>query len=1320
MGPDARLVNISVAKVKIVNRKVKVHYCRSWSHFFLHVLFFRYYKMASNSMVQIEKLQGRENYATWSFAVRTYLEHEDLWKCVDGAVGEFDKVEDTKARTKIILLVDSVNYIHIQEAKTAKEVWSNLRKSFDDSGLTRKVGLLRELITTDLEGCGSVETYVNKVITCAHKLRNIGFIVDDEWLGTLLLAGLPESYKPMIMAMESSGVKISTDLVKTKILQDVKNTSDSAAFYSNHKGNMKYNNNNTPSGKGPRCFKCNKYGHISKYCRSSQYLKQNNNNKKYSNTNKASSSSFVAAFAASPDLNKGCWYLDSGAAMHMTNNKDWLYDYGPAPVTTIKVADNKTLTVKGCGKVNLRSFDHVSKELIGVIQVKNVLYVPDLAVNLLSIHQITKNNCEVKFSKDYCNIYHDSKLVMTGYAQNNLYIVYNESYALLTSVHLWHQRLGHLNYQSLKKLNESADGVDMEVIKQDKHLICNTCLQGKQTRQPFKNEGTRASGLLQVIHSDVCGPMEEKSLGGARYYVTFTDDYSRKVFVYFMHSKSQVLEKFKEFKNFVENQLDTKIKSLRSDNGKEYVNETFDKFCKDSGIRRQFTVPYSPEQNGMSERMNRTLVERAKCLLIDAKVPKKFWAEAVSTAAYLINRSPTKAIDYKTPEEKWTGVKPNIKNIRVFGCRAFVHVPKEKRLKWDSKANELIFVGYCPESKGYRLYDEKSGKIIRSRDVVFLEENIDKNFSLMPITSNLESGESNMKEDSNTNLNDSSSSYDSISTAKENVSDDENYVPDQIVTLNPSFTRNLRPRKGKSIPTYICMSDHEQEDPQTIKQALESDNKLDWQRAMDSEYSSLLKNNTWTLTELPVGKKIIPCKWVFKTKLDADGNVSKYKARLVIKGYEQKFGVDYTEVYAPVVRLTTIRYLLGIAAKHNLFIEQLDAVCAFLQGDIDVELYMSQPPHYEDGSVQVCKLNKSIYGLKQASRAWNKKLDSYLFEIGFKKSELDPCVYYAHCDNNNILFLTVFVDDILLFYNNENLASKIKKKIIEKFEMKDLKKAKFYIGHRITVNNEGIQIDQNKYIENILKRFGMENCNPVGTPMESNLKFSDTSEKIEEKLYQELIGCLLYISQGTRPDISYAVNNLSQYNKNPTKEHYNAAKRILRYLQGTKDLRLHFKSDIEKKITGYCDSDWASCKENRRSCTGYTFIFQGAAISWNSKRQQTVALSTTEAEYMALSTATQEALWLKQLHHELWPSTEATPITLYCDNQSAIKLTGNSAYHARSKHIDVRHHFIRDRVASGDITVKYIDTNLMVADCFTKALPKPKHTKFLKDMGLRS
>ncbi|XP_045778973.1 uncharacterized protein LOC123876704 [Maniola jurtina] len=302
--------------------------------------------MASiNPLAFIEKLTGRDNYNTWKFAVKSYLEHEDLWECIDPGAKNAQK--DVKAKSKIILLIDPVNYIHVQEARTAREVWLNLQRAFDDSGLSRKVGLLKDLITTSLDSCSNVEEYVNKVMSTAHKLRNIGFAVDDEWLGTLLLAGLPDTYKPMIMAIESSGVSISADFVKTKILQDVK-SSDSAAFYTNYnKRNVHKFIRNKGHGKGPRCYTCNEYGHKSTNCTSS---KKKESKSKSNNSN----SGFVAAFSAFSVSVDNCWVIDSGASVHMTNREDWLYDRKTATVATIKMADSKSLQVKGCGNLNLQ------------------------------------------------------------------------------------------------------------------------------------------------------------------------------------------------------------------------------------------------------------------------------------------------------------------------------------------------------------------------------------------------------------------------------------------------------------------------------------------------------------------------------------------------------------------------------------------------------------------------------------------------------------------------------------------------------------------------------------------------------------------------------------------------------------------------------------------------------------------------------------------------------------------------------------------------------------------------------------------------------
>lgn len=1320
-------------------------------------------------MMSMEKLSGRENYATWSFAVKAYLEHEDMWNVV--MITPEDKKADTKVKSKLILLIEPMLYVHIQEAKTAKQVWDNLAKAFADSGLTRKVSLLKDLINTTLDSSSSVEEYVTKIMSSAHKLRNIGFSVDDEWLGTLMLAGLPEVYRPMIMALESSGVQISADLIKTKLLQEV-NMSDSTAFYTNS-GNKNFKNKNfqQTKQKGPRCYNCNKFGHLSKYC----WFKKNKNND--NSDNEDGNNGFIAAFSAMMKNDSANWYIDSGASMHMTMHRDWLDCETSPPVQNIRIADNKFLRVESCGDVTIKIPDENGKSCS--VQVKNVLYVPELSTNLLSVSKIIKSGYKVEFNENGCLISHKTrKMIAKATIVNDTYklnLSYeNDMCAMKTTtvdnIYLWHQRMGHLNFNDLYKLPTCSTGIKLSSEKEDS--ICVTCLEGKQTRKSFPSEGSRATQLLELIHSDVCGPMQTVSMGGARYLLTFIDDYSRKVSVFFIKSKSDVLDKFIEYKNRVENDLNKKIKILRSDNGKEYTSRQFESYLKQAGILHQKSNPYTPEQNGLSERMNRTLIERSKCMLLNANLQNDFWAEAVATAAHIVNRSPTRALSYVTPEELWTGVKPNLHYMRIFGCKAMVHIPKELRRKLDRKSRELIFVGYSDSTKGYRFIDPKTKKAIMSRDVVFMEATVKKNkiAESAPETENKIYGDSNIESTSENKINknkmqahlpifkktEEPEKDNRISTSEQNglqnatavpfvdnISDtssseysacDETYIPDESLDTPPHSNINLRPRRRQefrlSTPepsSLMCMNGEStmsllDKDPQTHQEALQSEKSDMWHQAMNEEYQSLLNNNTWTLVNLPTGRKVIPCKWIFKTKTDENGQVMRYKARLVVKGYKQIQGVDYNEIYAPVVRYSSIRYLLGLTAKYQLKIHQMDAVTAFLQGDIEEELYMSQPPMYEQGNM-VCKLNKSIYGLKQASRQWNLKLNAALLEIGMSRSLIDPCIYYKIQNKDDILFITVYVDDCLLFFNNEETAEDIKDKLKKKFYMKDLGIAKQCIGYRITQGTNAISIDQSLYIEKILNRFGMSDCKTISTPCDANiqLKKAKNEKDIDRTIpYQEAIGCLLYLSQGTRPDITYIVNTLSRYNNKPTTQHWVAIKRILRYLKGTINMKLTYTANGTDNIIGYCDADWARDTEDRRSCTGYIFLFQGAAISWSSKKQLTIALSSTEAEYMSLSTSAQEALWLKQLEEEFWPELKGIPITLYCDNQSAISISGKEIYHARSKHIDVRYHFVREKVAAGQVLVQYKSTQVMVADAFTKGLHRSKHEEFSKAMGLRS
>ncbi|KAJ8717783.1 hypothetical protein PYW07_005713 [Mythimna separata] len=932
----------------------------------------------------------------------------------------------------------------------------------------------------------------------------------------------------------------------------------------------------------------------------------------------------------------------------------------------------------------------------------------------------------------------------------NAYAVITESKSDLTT---WHKRMGHLNMADVKRLEMCAEGI--AISNKEIDTICISCCEGKQTRLPFPNSGTRANALLEIIHTDLCGPMETPSAGGGKYFITFIDDYSRKVYVYFLKNKMDIKSVFEKFKIEVENQLEKKIKILRSDNGKEYCNKELSNFLAASGIRHQTSTPYTPEQNGLAERMNRTLVERAKCMLFEAKLQKSFWAEAVATAAYIINRFPSRVLAEVTPYEKWHGKKPNISHLKIFGSKAMVHVPKQNRVKWDRKSRELVFIGYCENTKGYRFFDPVSKKVVISRDATFVEkcddsENITQKmptslpqYATIPIPTPTENDSHNLSVEDTINVDDSSPNRLDITSSSSNDtsfdscvmnrrSDDETYYPDTDEYNDDdndnNFQRNitLRSQKKQKMQgnNYMCAT--QVSDPLTAEEALSGPNAKQWKQAMDEEYKSLLDNNTWEVTTLPDKKHSIPCKWVFKTKTNENGDIVKFKARLVIKGCSQKPGIDYTEVFSPVVRLASLRYLFALAVKHDLDICQMDAVSAFLQGDIEEEIYMRQPPMYEnDQKENVCLLKKSLYGLKQASRQWNKKIDFTLKEMGLSQSKLDPCIYFRIENENNITFLAVYVDDLLLFTNNQETKSYIKEQLHKQFKIKDLGDVSYCIGIHVERDRKRgvIYLDQRKYILEVLQKYGMSNCKTVRTPMEPNTKLSrkgNTDEiNVIEFPYQEIIGCLLYISQVTRPDISFVVNMLSKYNCKPETQHWVALKRVMRYLKGTQDYRLTYKQNSEETMAhGFCDADWATSEDDRRSCTGYAFVFQGGSISWNSRRQPTVALSTTEAEYMSLSSCIQEALWLKQFQECFWPQMINKSMVIYSDNQSSIKLSGSDGYHSRTKHIDVRHHFIRDKVLEGTIEVRYIQTDEMVADALTKATTYSKLFFCSSKMGL--
>jgi hypothetical protein len=509
---------------------------------------------------------------------------------------------------------------------------------------------------------------------------------------------------------------------------------------------------------------------------------------------------------------------------------------------------------------------------------------------------------------------------------------------------------------------------------------------------------------------------------------------------------------------------------------------------------------------------------------------------------------------------------------------------------------------------------------------------------------------------------------------------------------------------------------HDFTEPSTYKEAVKH---KEWQQAMVEEYQAVIDNNTWKLVDCPTGVKPIGCKWVYRIKYNQHGEIDKYKARLVAKGFAQQEGIDYEETFAPTAKWNTIRLTLALAAQKGWKVHQMDVKSAFLNGDLQEDVYMQQPPGFEIAGQEhkVCKLIKALYGLKQAPRAWYTKMDEYLRKVGFHRSESDDTLY-IHQQGSYLVILIMFVDDLLITGNNDAHIAQVKKELHAGFKMTDLGLLHYYLGVEVFQRPHHIFISQSKYAAEILQRFGMQDCKPSLTPMEQNLKLSkfEGGELVDNTIYRQLIGSLIYLTN-TRPDLSYAVSILSRFMQQPRDNHWNAAKRVLRYLQGTKDFGLLYQKTKNFVLGGFSDADFARSIDDRASTSGYLMNMGSTTVSWNCKKQATVATSTAEAEYISAWEATCEIVWLRRILQDLGIS-QAEATSLFIDSQSAIKLAKNPVFHSKTKHVDTKYHHIRSLIAKDVIKPIYCPSEDQISDIFTKPLGRIKFTKFRDELGI--
>ena len=1091
------------------------------------------------------------------------------------------------------------------------------------------------------------------------------------------------------------------------------------------------------------CFKCDKLGHYAQDCPDKLLKLQETVEKKDDDTHDAdklmmhevvylNEQKVKPSIFASEQDTTNVWYLDNGASNHMSGNRMFFTALDERITGKVRFGDDSRIDIKGRGSIRFIFGDGEKKML------KDVYYIPGLRSNIISLGQATEAGCEVRM-KDK-ELYLLDRLghvmVKTTRSVNRLYkvILAADTVQVLqiseaTESYKWHARLGHVNTNTMKLMisKELVTGIPPLEIKTE---TCVSCLRGKQARSPFpKTTLHRATQPLDLVYGDLCGPITPTTPAQKRYVFVLIDDFSRYMWIILLKEKSEAFDKFKHFKAVTELETGATIKTFRTDRGGEFSSHEFNLYCNKNGITRHLTAPYSPQQNGVVERRNRTLLEMTRSILKHMDVPSWLWGEATRHATYLINRIATRSLAGGTPYEALRNKKPNLRHLRVFGCVCHARTETAGRKKLDDRSRVLVHLGTEPGSKAYRLLDPTSKKIVVSRDVVFEENkkwiwssNKNDSGSSDGFTIDIRSFDSDEARIGSQDRGDDTENIE--------VNDNEQEAEEELLDDEEEQTQLRRSSRVSSKPAYlddyVLLAEAEGErllmvlndEPWDYNEAKE--HKV-WVDACKDEIFSIEKNNTWILVDLPLGVKPIGLKWVFKIKRNADGSISKFKARLVAKGYVQRHGVDYDEVFAPVARIETIRLVIAIAASNGWEIHHLDVKTAFLHGELKEDVYVTQPEGFvvagREGKVY--KLKKALYGLRQAPRAWNVKLNGILQELDFRRCSKEPSLYRKD-KKNDVLIVVVYVDDLLVTGSSYQDIHEFKKDMSKRFEMSDLGKLTYYLGIEVHQHEKGISLCQDRYATKILEEAGMSSCNSTTVPMDVNVKLSKSIHEkgINERDYRRSIGCLRYLLH-TRPDLSYSVGILSRYMQEPKESHGAALKQVLRYLQGTTTLGLVYSRSVKREITGYSDSSHNVDEDDGRSTHGHVFYLDDSPITWCSSKQEIVTLSSCEAEFMAATEAAKQAVWLQELLSEV-VGRSIVQITFRVDNKSAIALTKNPVFHGRSKHIHRRFHFIRECVEKDQIEVEHVPGNEQRADILTKSLGRLKFGEMRRLIGVQN
>jgi hypothetical protein len=1189
-----------------------------------------------------------------------------------------------------------------------------------------------------------------------------------------------------------------------------------------YRGKNRSNNRSNPSNSSPS---------TSTSSQKSANVAETSDGQKSETAGNASALFSGSATSSSPSAD---WCADTGASSHMTPHKDWFSDYRPH-VIPVKVADGNIIYSAGIGSVQFKP--SLGGGVPGKLVVFNrVLHVPHLNRPLLSIQTLTQaEGYEFVMKGTSAEFFLHGNLSFVAKLVHNLPILQGSSllHSVPASAHnttasplsmpLWHRRFSHLNNADLGTMVKQGlvSGLEIKSVEVA-DPICEPCKAGNQRRIVNKT-ATPVTEPLQLIHTDVKGPLPTQTPEGYRYWIVFVDAATRHWAVYFMRNKDQAFECFKAYKAWVELATGRKIKQLQDDKGGEFISNIFRNYLKAEGIQHRHTMRDEPHSNGVAERTNGVMSNRATSILYESKLPPSFWAKAVSTVVHTHNRSLTSSVPNSTSHEALLGIKPDVSMLRVFGSLAYVHIKRDKRSGLSPHMEKAIFVGYPPEYKGWEFWNPATRKFVLSDRADFDERVCPGNHTYLPdfppiphpspvpevrldiqdvpeqvgvvpggVQPHLPVHDDIPVPDdddmpalpspalslapsstpsppqspppapqpqiqpvpdpprrsararadpiewrSNWHRSDYKSMHNRMKAQERNLPElppqpaDDSDAEDAQLVDDDSYVYLFLPEALEFAFAAVSSSiDPKQAPPKTYAEAMGRPDTHLWHEAACKEIDALVERGTWVLAKLPPGKKAIGSRWVFVVKFNADGSLNRYKGRLVIKGFSQIPVLDFGDTFASTLRWEVLRAILAVGAIEDLEIETADADNAFLNGDLDADIFMQQPEGFPQGpSDLVLQLKKPLYGLKQGPRLWHEKLDEILTKLGFEKIQSDASVWIYQKDGVRII-VPVFVDDMTVVTKSKSDIDRFFTQLEKHIKIRRLGKISSILGVKVERDREKrtIHLSQKQYIINMLERYGFADCSTVSTPIDPGVsltleqcpKTAEEKEEMRSVPYISAIGSIIYLAISTRPDISFAVGRLARYNANPGPAHWQAVKHLFRYLKGTMDYKLSLAPDIttSELFVGYSDADYGGCKDTGYSTGGYVMKMGSGAISWRSKLQDLVVSSTTEAEYVAAHSGGKEVLFLRKLFTELGYSFPS-PTTLYLDNQSAISVSQKPEHHGRMKHLDLKWFWLRDEVTKWKrMQTVHCPGEFMPADILTKALPAVKVKSACKLLGL--